>query len=68
MLNPGARLALKITESVGIAFGPAIVALNLFSFKLSHGAYYYLSSSEWGIATGVFLVSIALVAKKWQRQ
>ena len=68
MYKPEVRLALKITESVGIAFGPAIIALNLFSFKLSHGAYYYLNSSEWGIATGVFLVCTAIVARKWQRQ
>lgn len=68
MLKPEVRLALKITESVGIAFGPAIIALNLFSFRLSHGSYYYLNSSEWGIATGVFLVCIAVVARKWQRQ
>lgn len=67
MTNPGVKLALKITESIGIAFGPAIIALNLFSFRLSHGSYYYLSSSEWGIATGVFLVSAAIVARKWQR-
>jgi protein-S-isoprenylcysteine O-methyltransferase Ste14 len=67
MLKPEAKLALKITESVGIAFGPAVIVLNLFSFKISHGSYYYLSKSEWGIAAGVFLVCIALVARKWQR-
>ncbi|MDX5151632.1 MAG: hypothetical protein R3188_04065 [Acidiferrobacterales bacterium] len=67
MLKPEAKLALKIIESVGIAFGPAIVVLNLFSFRLSHGAYYYLSKSEWGIATGVFLVCLAVVARMWQR-
>jgi len=67
MLKPESRLALKITESVGIAFGPAIIALNLFSFRISHGSYYYLSKSEWGIAAGVFLVSLAVVSRKWQR-
>lgn len=68
MINPGVKLALKITESTGIALGPAIIALNLFSFRhTSHGSYYYLSSSEWGIAIGVFLVCAAIVARKWQR-
>ncbi|MGW8247423.1 MAG: hypothetical protein ACWGOV_04865 [Acidiferrobacterales bacterium] len=67
MVKPEVKLALKIIESVGIAFGPAVIALNLFSFRISHGSYYYLNSSEWGIATGVFLLCIALVARKWQR-
>lgn len=67
MLNPGVRIALKAVESIGIAFGPAIIALNFFNFIPGSRGYLYANSTEWGIASGVFLVCLALVARKWQR-
>ncbi len=68
MLSSGARMALKIVESTGIAFGPALVALNFFNFIPGRRGYLYASSTEWGIAGGVFLICLAIVARKWQRQ
>ena len=67
MLNPGAKIALKAVESIGIAFGPALVALNIFNFIPGKRGYFYENGSEWGIASGVFLMCLALVARKWHR-
>ena len=68
MLSSNARMALKIVESIGIAFGPALIALNIFNFIPGRRGYLYANSTEWGIAVGVFLVCLAVIAKKWQKQ
>ena len=69
MLNPAMRTSLKIVESLGIALGPAIIVLNLFSYKVAKsGTPYYLNGQEWGIAIGAFLIGLAIVSRKWQRQ
>lgn len=60
-------LILKIVESIGWVVGPAIFALNLFSFKLGKAGAYYETGSEWGIAIGVLLLSMAYVARQWQK-
>lgn len=67
MQNPGVRKALKAVESIGIAFGPALIALNIFNFIPGSRGYLYATSTEWGIASGVFLVCLAVVARNWQR-
>lgn len=56
----------KIIESVCWAFGPAVFALNLFSFKVAKSGFYYEPISEWGIALGVLLISFAFVARMWK--
>jgi hypothetical protein len=67
-MNPGARLTLKVIESIGIGLGPAIAVLNLFSFNLARsGSIYYKSGNSWGIAIGVLLVCIAIVARRWRQ-
>lgn len=57
----------KIVESVGWVIGPAVFALNFFSFKLGKAGTYYESGSEWGMAVGVLFISVAFVARQWQK-
>jgi len=61
------ELVLKIVESVGWVIGPALFALNFFSFKLGKAGAYYDTGSEWGIAIGILLISTAFVARQWQK-
>lgn len=61
-------LILKIVESIAWVVGPAVLALNFFSFKLGKAGAYYESGSEWGIAVGVLFISIAYVTRQWQNQ
>jgi len=65
--NANLSLIFKIVESVGWIIGPCVLALNLFSFKLGKAGSYYESGSEWGIAVGVLFISIAYVARQWQK-
>lgn len=60
-------LVLKIVESIGWIVGPSLIALHFFSFKLGKSGAYYESGSEWGIAIGVFFISMAFVARQWQK-
>jgi len=63
------RHVLRITESLCLGLGPAITALNIFSFSLTRaGDIYYKNGNTWGIAIGVLLIFIALVSRKWQQQ
>jgi len=69
MANNGntAKLVFKIIESVAWVIGPAVFALNFFSFKLGKAGAYYEAGSEWGIAIGVVFISLAFVARQWQK-
>jgi len=68
-MQPNTRLVLKITESFCLGLGPAITALNLFSFSLTRGGnIYYKDGNTWGIAIGVLLIFIALISRRWQQQ
>jgi hypothetical protein len=67
LMSPAIRLTLRILESIGLAFGPALIALNLFSFIPTRNGYAFSAGAEWGIASGVFLVSLAIIARKWNR-
>ncbi len=60
------ELIFKIAESVGWVVGPAVFALNFFSFKLGKAGVYYETGSEWGIAIGILFISMAFVARQWQ--
>ena len=62
-----AELICKIVESVGWVIGPAVFALNFFSFKINKSGVYFESDSEWGIAIGVLFISLAYVARQWQK-
>lgn len=61
------ELIFKIVESVGWVIGPAVFALNFFSFKLGKAGAYYETGSEWGIAIGILFISMAFVARQWQK-
>lgn len=61
------NLIFKIVESVGWIVGPAVFALNFFSFKLGKAGAYYESGSEWGMAAGVLFIAMAFVARQWQK-
>jgi len=61
------KLIIKIVESVAWIVGPTVFALNFFSFKLVKAGMYYESGSEWGMAIGVLFISIAFVARQWQK-
>lgn len=65
--NSNLTLTFKIIESVGWIIGPFLFVLNLFSFKLGKAGIYYESGAEWGMAVGVLFISIAYVARQWQK-
>ena len=65
--NDKTNLILKIVESVGWVIGPSVFALNFFSFKLGKAGAYYETGSEWGIAVGILFISMAYVARQWQK-
>ena len=67
MANNTVKLVFKIVESVSWVVGPTLFTLNFFSFKLGKAGAYYESGSEWGIAIGVFFISLAFVARQWQK-
>ena len=58
---------LKIIQTIGYALGPAVFTLNIFNFVPGKRGYYYTDSTEWGIALGIFLISLAYVAQWWRR-
>ena len=67
-MHPNTRLTLRIVETISFGLGPAIAALNLFSFSLTRGGnIFYKDANSWGIAVGIFLICIAIVANRWQR-
>lgn len=61
------NLILKIVQTFGYLVGPALVALNLFSFTPGRRGYFYTTGAEWGIAIGVFLIALAFVSKYWRK-
>lgn len=61
------KLVFKIIESIAWVVGPSIFTLSFFSFKLVKLGVYYEASSEWGMAIGVLFISLAFVARQWQK-
>lgn len=61
------KMIFKIVESVGWIIGPMLFVLCFFSFKASKSGAYYETASEWGMAIGVLFISIAFVARQWQK-
>jgi len=62
-----AKLVFKIIESVAWTIGPTVFVLNFFSYKLGKAGAYYETGSEWGMAIGVLFISLAFVARQWQK-
>ena len=58
---------MKLTETVGFAIGPAITAYYATNFTVDQHGYYY-RDMEFGIAIGVFLISLACALRYWRRQ
>ena len=67
MSKNNSELTFKIVESVGWIVGPCLFALHFFSFKLGKDGAYYETGSEWGMAVGVFFISLAFVARLWKK-
>lgn len=69
MANGGNKLKLvfKIIESIAWVIGPSVFTLSFFSFKLVKSGIYYEAGSEWGMAVGVLFISLAFVARQWQK-
>lgn len=65
--NSTVKLVFKIVESVAWVIGPTVFVLNFFSFKLGKAGAYYESGPEWGMAIGVLFISLAFVARQWQK-
>lgn len=65
--NNTVNLVFKIVESVAWTVGPAVFALNFFSFKVVKDGAYYETGSEWGMAVGVLFISLAFVARQWRK-
>ena len=58
---------MKLIETVGFAIGPAVTAYYVTSFTVDQHGYYY-RDTEFGIAIGVFLISLACALRYWRRQ
>ena len=58
---------MKIIEAVCFAIGPAVTAYYVASFTVDQHGYYY-RDKEFGIALGVFLISLACALRYWRRQ
>jgi hypothetical protein len=58
---------LKMIETVCIAIGPPVTAYSLASFTVDQYGYYY-RDTEFGIAVGVFLISLFFALRYWRRE
>ncbi|MEE9606439.1 MAG: hypothetical protein V3U03_01775 [Myxococcota bacterium] len=58
---------LKRIETVGFALGPAVTVYYLAGFRVDEHGYYY-KGTEFGIAVGVFLISLAWALRYWRRE
>ncbi len=57
---------MKTIEAICIALGPAVTAYYVFGFTVDKNGYYY-RDTEFGIAAGVFLISLAFALRYWRR-
>lgn len=65
MANAKAQ-AIRLIESICFPLGAAVTALHLTSFKSGKDSIWYETINEWGVAIGVLLIAVALVAPKWK--
>jgi len=60
-------LILKISYVVTLLLGVAFTTYNLFSFKVSKGAYYFHDTNQIWLAIGVTAIAISYVIKNWKK-
>lgn len=60
-------LLFKISYVVTLLLGVAFTTYNLFSFKISKGAYYFLDSNQIWLAVGVTTLTISYLVKNWKK-
>lgn len=59
-------LLLKVSYVATLLLGVAFTTYNLFSFKISKGAYYFLDTNQSWLAVGVTTLAISYVIKNWK--
>ena len=59
-------LLLKVSYVATLLFGVAFTTYNLFSFKISKGAYYFLDTNQTWLAVGVTTLAISYIIKNWK--
>ena len=60
-------LLLTISHVVTLLLGVAFTTYNLFSFKISKGAYYFQDTNQTWLAMGVTILTISYVIKNWKK-
>ncbi len=60
-------LLLKISYVATLLLGVAFTTYNLFSFKISKGAYYFVDSNQVWLAIGVTILTVSYVIKNWKK-
>ncbi|MCK5385998.1 MAG: hypothetical protein KAJ39_02355 [Gammaproteobacteria bacterium] len=60
-------LLFKISYVATLLLGVAFTTYNLFSFKISKGAYYFLDTNQTWLAVGVTILTISYVIKNWKK-
>ena len=66
--NINLKLLTKIGEAASFTLGPALVAFNVFNFNITKSGFlYYRDDAQYGIAIGVFLISLAFVMRNWRK-
>ena len=58
------RTFLTTLEWVCFTAGPALVAFNLFNFNIAKNGLYYKDAAQWGIAIGVFMITLSLALRR----
>ena len=59
-------LLLKVSYVATLLLGVAFTTYNLFSFKISKGAYYFLDTNQTWLAVGVTALAISYIIKNWK--
>jgi len=60
-------LILKISHVVTLLLGVAFTTYNLFSFKVSKGAYYFQDENQTWLAVGATAIAVSYIIKNWKK-
>ena len=60
-------LLFKISFVATLLIGVAFTTYNLFSFKISKGAYYFLDTNQIWLSVGVTVLTISYLIKNWKK-